>query len=365
MTDVVVAAGGASWERQLLQELDGDPGFTVVRRCVDAADLLAVARTASAALAYVAVDLPGLDLAVVDELQRAGVRVVGVGDAARAESIGIGEVVAPQAATTIDVPASSPVTAPPASTGQVIAVWGTPGAPGTSTVALALAVAVARAGAKTVLIDADTHAGSLGQQLAVLDDVSGLMAACRAAVRGRTDEIESHLLDIEPGLRLLTGVPRADGWQHIRTVAVERVIERLSGECELIVVDCGSAATIDDSSPTAHLISTAAQVIVVGRCDPVGLSRLVRATQALREAVDVDHRIVLNQMRPSLGWREGEIRSTLGRLMGREPDVFLPWDQDALDRSLIGGQPPQDAAPKSPFVARIDALARQLSVVSH
>ena len=90
-----------------------------------------------------------------------------------------------------------------------------------------------------MLVDADTYGGSLGQALSVLDDVSGLVAACRAANTGRVSEVADQLLDIDPHLRLLTGLPRADMWQQVRTGAFELVLSRLRSGAELLVVDCG------------------------------------------------------------------------------------------------------------------------------
>lgn len=356
MTDVVVAAGGAAWERQVLEAVDAAPDLRLTRRCVDAADLLAVARTGAAARALVAVDLPGLDLGVVDDVESAGVDVVAIGDDAvrsQAAAIGIRIVVPPDAVGRL-APAPDVPEAPHA--GEVWAVLGPNGAPGASTVAICLADAAARRGVEAALIDLDLRAGSLGQQLALLEDVSGLLAACRAVTRGRADEVTDQFVDVRPHLRVLTGVPRQDAAAHIRPIALSRVVQQVAGQAGLTVVDCGASPEPDGA--VARVLSLATQVIVVGRADPVGLSRLVRLLHEIDE--QTEPLVVVNQMRTGLGWSERDVAATIGALAGHEPDAFLPSDQSALDRAAITGELPSEAAAKSPFVARLDAFAERL-----
>jgi MinD-like ATPase involved in chromosome partitioning or flagellar assembly len=357
MTGVVVAAGGAAWERQVLEAVEAAPDLRLARRCLDAADLLAVARTGAADRALVAVDLPGLDLGVVDDVASAGVDVIAVGDEGvrpRAEAIGIHALVAPDAVGHL-APALEPRPTPVAG-GAIWAVMGTAGAPGVTTVAVSLADAAAQRGIDTALVDVDLRAGSIGQQLGVLEDVSGLLAACRAVTRGRADEVREQFIEVHPQLRVLTGFPRPDAVAHIRPVALGRVVELVADEAGLTVVDCGELP--ESTGPLERVLAAATRVIVVGRADPVGLSRLVRLLHEFGDSADLV--LIVNQMRPGLGWSEGDVATTIGALAGHEPDAFLPWDQAGLDRAVMRGELPRDAAPKSLFVARVDAVAERL-----
>lgn len=55
---VLTATSGADWEGRLLAEFDGgEHGVVVVRRCVDAAELLAAAASGQGRAALVAADL--------------------------------------------------------------------------------------------------------------------------------------------------------------------------------------------------------------------------------------------------------------------------------------------------------------------
>ena len=362
--DVVIAAGGAAWEEPAIREVEASATLRLARRCVDVADLLALAHTGRAAAAIVSADLSGLDVDAVARLEGAGIVVAVIGPATeRARALGIRRVLR---LGHLDEIVQEEPTHPTPETGRrapLVAVWGPGGAPGRSTVALALASSAAARGVDTVLVDADTHGGSLGQLLSVLDDVSGLVAACRAANNGRPDEVVDHLLEVDPALRLLTGLPRADMWAQVRTSAMRGVLDELRGRCDLVVADVG--APIEPATgpgPSRHqttlqVLEAADTVVVIGRPDPVGLSRLVRAVHDLAEALpDVRPVVVVNQMRSSLGWHEREVRATVSRLTGVEPVMHLPHDQSGLDLAAVSGRSPREAAPSSPFVARVEVL---------
>lgn len=372
MTDVVVAAGGAPWESEVLREIELSASLRLTRRCVDVAELLAVAPSAAGA-AFVATELSGLDADAVFRLERSGVRVVGLGDEDRCRALGIVVRGEPggleQSVTEAGSPAS--VEASPRRSGATtIAVWGSSGAPGRSTLAASLAASFAHRGTNTVLVDADTYGGSIAQMLAMLDDVSGLMAACRAANQGRADEVTGHLLDVEPRLRLLTGIPRADMWPQVRPGALELVLQRLQADADVLVADCASslepgadARGAGRNQVTRHVLSSADAVLVVGRADPVGLSRLVRALHDLSDAVEVEPAVVVNLMRPSLGWSKREVARTLTRLTGIEQVTFVPADVSALDLAMMRGQLPRLVDPSSAFVGAVDDLAATLTPV--
>jgi len=82
---------------------------------------------------------------------------------------------------------------------------------------LARAPDLARRALSALLGDADPQAGSIAQQLGVLDEVSGLLAAARLATAGVLEErLASVQRSLGPHLRLVTGLPRADRWSEVR-----------------------------------------------------------------------------------------------------------------------------------------------------
>nr|MBA2639903.1 chromosome partitioning protein [Nocardioidaceae bacterium] len=198
---LLLAAGGASWESRLLPLLIA-PGSSVqlARRCVDVPDLVAAAAAGHGTVAAVASDLPGLDVDVVARLLASSVPMLAVAapgqEADRAALLGVDAVVSaapPEGVLSAiaDLAVGAPrraadgaqaETAPRRDGhGPVVAVWGPAGAPGRSTIALGLAAAAAAGGTESMLVDVDVYGGATAQMLAVLDEVSGVLAAARAA----------------------------------------------------------------------------------------------------------------------------------------------------------------------------------------
>lgn len=397
---VLVAAGGASWEPDVLARLAaGGQGPSLLKRCLDLPDLLATAATGLAGAAVVSTGLPGLDADSVRILQRAGVAVVLVADpvelsldAERLRRLGGRRVLASdeldgladalvgedgslgllgQSLDEAAVDADAGATAGDA-TGRLLAVWGAAGAPGRTTVAVALAGELAARGLSTLLVDADPYAGAVAQHLGVLDEVSGVLAAARLANGGQLDVSRLAALCRQVGsLRVLTGLPRADRWVEVRPAAFEELLEVGARLAEQVVVDVGFSLERDAPDPfgggapgrnqmTLAAIETADEVVVVGAADPVGLARLARGLVELREvAPTAPVRVVVNRCRPSLGWGEKEIRGMVEGFVTPVDVHFLPDDRAAADRALMAGSGLREAG-ASPLADAFAGLAASL-----
>ncbi|MDE0777949.1 MAG: P-loop NTPase, partial [Nocardioides sp.] len=233
--------------------------------------------------------------------------------------------------------------------GRVIAVWGPTGAPGRSLVASALAAELARRGRPTVLVDVDPYGGSLGQMLGITDEVSGLLAAARWVVSGQLEErFASVQRALGPCLTVITGLPRPERWSEVRPGSVEEVLDlaRRQGD---VVVDTGFSLEEDPAHdlggrPTRNHLTLSAlaasdEVVVVGGADPIGLSRLARSLVDLREVAPVvPLHVVVNRMRPSLGWSERDIAAMLTGFVRTDTVHFLPDDRVGVDRALVAGR---------------------------
>jgi hypothetical protein len=68
-------------------------------------------------------------------------------------------------------------------------------------------------------------------------------------------------------------------------------------------------------------------------------------------------------MRPSLGWSEQEVASTVARLTGVQPLAFVPSDVAALDLAVMRGQLPRVVDSSSAFATAVDDLAASLAPV--
>lgn len=412
---VLTAVTGAAWEADLVSELGrSDHGITVVRRCVDLAELLSTAASGTARAALLSSDLRRLDRDAVTRLDAAGVAVVGLvdsGDVAaerRLRQLGVGHVLAADAGAAAisaavlaavaeigtgradqmiaDPRGALPQLAPPAAAapsspgpGRVVAVWGPTGAPGRTTVAVGVADEAARLGVPTLLVDADVYGGVVAQVLGLLDESPGLAAACRQAANGRLDLTGLVRLawTVRPTLRVLTGIARADRWPELRPSSVEVVLDHGRRLAALTVVDCGFSLERDEelaydvaaprrNGATLTVLAAADVVVCVGGADPVALQRLVRALAEFRDVQPGRAPlVVVNRVRGVVvpGDPTREIAAALSRYAGVTDAVCLPEDRRAVDRALGLGQTLGEVAPDSRLRQGLLELAARVAGV--
>jgi MinD-like ATPase involved in chromosome partitioning or flagellar assembly len=256
--------------------------------------------------------------------------------------------------------------------GQVVVVWGPTGSPGRTTVAVNLAAELADPLHPVLLVDADTYGASVGQQLAVLDEVPGIAAAARSADQGTLDRAALARLAPEaaPGLRVLTGLPRADRWPELRDVALADVLQRGRQLARWTVVDVApyleqdEELSFDTLAPRRNgaaltALEAADTVVVVGAGDPVGLQRLVRGLDLLAQVSDAPRVLVVNRVRPGpVGPDPGRrIAEALERFAGVRPAELVPEDRESLDAALLQGRSLRESRPSSPARSALERLA--------
>jgi MinD-like ATPase involved in chromosome partitioning or flagellar assembly len=417
---VCTAVTDPTWEADLVTTLSRtDDNVHVVRRCVDLADLLATAAAGLARAVVLSADLRRLDREAVTRLSVAGVAVVGLvapGDTdaeRRLRQLGVAHVVTTDAAATAvsaavvaavgtggrdlngsangfdlgdplaalnghaqiapDAPADVP-----AGGGSVVTVWGPTGAPGRSSVALGIAAELALLGVPTLLVDADVYGGASAQLLGLLDDAPGLAAACRLANNGSLDLAALAELAVvaRPGLRVLTGIARADRWPELRPSGLDAVLGLARSLAAVTVVDAGFCLERDEelsydtvaprrNGATLAAIAGADTVLAVAAADPVALQRFVRGLTELAEAVPgVTPTTVVNRVRPGAvggGDAEAEIAAALERFAGVHDIRFVPDDRDAFDRAAASGRTLAEAAPTSPARLALQSIGAGLA----
>jgi MinD-like ATPase involved in chromosome partitioning or flagellar assembly len=415
---LLTAGSGQGWENELVAALDrpGSP-MTVLRRCVDIGDVLAVATTGQAAVAVVSSDLRRLDTDAVSRLRSSGVAVVGVHPAGdenartrllrigitalvaddagvealvAAARVAVAEVTGTEPGAAVSFGASNPRAAlpPPGSDadaqipdgpphrGSVVAVWGPTGAPGRTLLATNLAVEAAAQSVPTLLVDADVYGGVVSSAFGLLDESPGLAGACRLAAGGQLDlgALAGLCWSLGDDLRLLTGISRADRWPEVRPSAIPLVLDAAREMAPLTVVDCAFALEADEeisfdtraprrNGATLTILAESDLVLVVGSCDPAGLERLVRGLAELGDAVpDATPRVVLNRCRSSVG-SAAEAEAAVRRFAGLDVYARLPEDRAATDRAWRRGVALAEAAPRSPLRGAIADLARSVTRV--
>ena len=436
MSRTVVTAVSDRWESVLVTTLERGTDAQIARRCPDLADLLAVAGSGLAEVAMVSADLRSLDRTALDHLRECSVTVVGIyppGDEAaqrHLRQLGVATIISADASAEVLQGALDGLNDPPAQSGPesswfahgleagdaglpaglrdsvdssglrtgvpdqsgvdadgrlgvdadgrlgvIIAVWGPAGAPGRTTVALNLASELARLGRPTVLVDADTYGGCIAQSLSLLDEAPGLAAATRSADQGNLDLVALARLapEVSPGLRVLTGIPKAERWPELRAAALEHVLTLTRRLAAFTVIDCWFSLEDDEelsydtlaprrNAATLTSLAVADQVLAVGAGDPIGLQRLVRGLQELGTVASPSPTVVINRVRSSaVGPRpESRIRDALTRFAGIDDLRFIPDDPASLDGAILAGQSLAEAAPDSDVRKTLVALASEI-----
>jgi MinD-like ATPase involved in chromosome partitioning or flagellar assembly len=179
---------------------------------------------------------------------------------------------------------------------------------------------------------------------------------------------------VTPGLRVLSGIARADRWPELRPAALEVVLEQARRLAAVTVIDCGFALEQDEelaydtaaprrNGATLAALESADTVVAVGSADPVGLQRFVRGLAELREAVPgVEPVVVVNRLRSTAvpGDAAKEVRAALQRYAGVEVAAVVPMDVAGLDGALAQGRTLAEAAPSSPARRALLELAHTL-----
>lgn len=256
--------------------------------------------------------------------------------------------------------------------GEVVVVWGAYGSPGRTTVAVNLAAELATPLEPVILVDADTYAASVAQWLAVLDEAPGVAAAARAADQGNLDaELLAQLApEVRPGLRVLTGLPRADRWPELRDASLADVLEQCTRVARRVVVDVAPVVEQDEelsfdtraprrNGASLTALQAADRVVVVGVGDPVGLHRLVRCLDALPGLSAAPSQVVVTRVRPGPVGPEPErrIRESLRRFAGTDRVHLMPEDHEAMDAALLHGRLLLEVRPDSALRQSFRSLA--------
>ncbi len=421
----VLTAVAARWDGPVAAAVDASPELTIARRCADLADLLATAASGTGRVAVVSGQLRGLTLSSVATLRESGVEVVGLADPdddqdeRRLWQLGVHSVVLADAASDVLVAAllaaashgslsgadsrsltgaslgwvpqlfaegatphaaestreSAPTVSGREVPGRVIVVWGPNGAPGRTAVAVNLAVELAMLDRHVVLVDADTYGGCVAQTLALLDEAPGVAAAARSADQGALDValLSRLLLEVRPGLRVLTGIPKADRWPEVRGAALERVLQVCRAVADDVVVDVGFSLEDDEelsydtqaprrNQATLTALQSADAAVVVGGCDPISLQRLVRGLQELGTVRAPEPMVVVNRLRSGpIGSPPARlVADALARFAGVTDLHTVPDDPAAFDAAMLAGRALAEVAPHSPARRSIAQLAGRL-----
>lgn len=334
---------------------------------------------------------------IVSHCAQRGIRMIAVADTpaehARAAATGVGVVTADELTDKLPellVGAMLKPTSTAPRLGTIVAIWGAPGAPGASTVALNLAAdwrdshpparlphrgrvnEQTASDERICLVDLDCWSPALAPMLGSVAETPGIAAIARLTDHDRLTETEFARLAM-PGPNsstLLTGLTALDRWPELSPQRITRALDALRSWNDVIIVDLGShlpdtSLVADPFTPVRGaaidmVLDQADITIGVGAADPVGLARMVRAWPAWGDRVRGRHEYLINRLRGSvLGMQPAnQVRQLCRQFIGRDPIALLEDDSRSTDAALLRAEALSVAAPKSALRNGIRDLAR-------
>ena len=389
MIDVLLAAPLQECEAELVTSASSS-GVRVVRRCIDAVDVLAAVATHPNAIPIISASLPRLVSATVDRL---GPRTVGLADddedVQRLTGLGVQRIVrssqaplwpalvaptsaavairereplpGPEQLVSPDPVTTAEETGSQASVADLVAVWGPPGAPGRTTIAMGLADALARRRGRVCLVDADTYAPSIDVALGIAG--AGIVTACLRAETSSGSIPAPCWINVSTTLSVLPGIGASQSWRDLRPSRLVALWDLLRREFDVVVVDIGSCIEDDDAaSPWATRRNAAAvtalevadRIVAVADSSPVGAARLARNWPAIT-AFSTAHTRVLVQNRAAR--KTGEWRATVSALGVDAPVEAIPYDPRGVASCWVHADTFSERAPRSSVTRAMRKLA--------
>jgi MinD-like ATPase involved in chromosome partitioning or flagellar assembly len=385
----VIAIGDPARERLVLQVLadaaEDGPRLRVVRRCLDAEDLLATIQGGDLDAAIVCTDLHGLGAEALRTLACVRIPMVlwGVTSTSSNEELrgalisfiprdvdvvelraainglaGVGgrlrKPVLQRAAVRRHVESAGQQahgpTVPPAlatnGAGTVFALVGPPGGPGVSTLSAGLATALSRS-ASTALVDLNLQSPGLAVALdlnparnlyMVLHDAAG-----REDPSSWSDLLEAELQILHPSLPravVLAGVPGENLAAGVSPQTIQRLLRQLAQHERFIVADVGSDLDARSPAGSVHraVLEAADRVLVVAQSDLVGLRRAAQLLECLRGLIYHHEQrlaLILNRHQP----RHHHDHVEVARALRTAVAAVIPDDPDGVQAALAAQQP--------------------------
>ncbi len=265
----------------------------------------------------------------------------------------------------------------------LVAILGTTGAPGRSSIAIALASELAGTGQDTLLIDADVASPSLAILLGADNETSGLSAACRLAERdslnGQTLQQVSH--QVGPGFWLLAGAGITTAMSSPRDAAIAKVLEVARLNYASVVVDASGGELAEDALSAAlgpqrlgphggglsvSLTQAADSIVVCAVPTPLGLSRLMATLSLLvDEKTSASITVALNKCpRRKLKPLVDEVTQLLKTHASAQPVVGVALDRRGFAKAELEAKSLTALCPRSPTRKGIRRLRDSLKTIA-
>jgi MinD-like ATPase involved in chromosome partitioning or flagellar assembly len=244
----------------------------------------------------------------------------------------------------------------------LVCVWGTNGSPGRSSVAINLSFCLASKNSPTLLVDLDAIVPSLAPALGLVSEVPGVSSLVHDALKGRLSQesIEKNVIEVNPGLHVLTGISNPKRWPELRTEGLIQVLKLCSQMYANII--CDLSAVLPESTDSSlndvdifrrfdhipKVLEISSRNIFVLSATPLSLIRASEALEALHEINKSEPLIILNKVNEiNLGQKyESTVEAILGRWVNSGSIYRIPDRPEIFAESWMRAESVQDLGDK-------------------
>jgi len=195
--------------------------------------------------------------------------------------------------------------------GVVVSLFSPKGGVGRTTIAVNLAVAAATLGKRVALVDAAFQFGDVGVLLNMNPRNKSIADLAAELDSGEPESLDTFMVNHSSGIRVLLAPPKPEQAELIGPASVRKVIERLRGDHDLVVVDC--PATFNESTIAVLDESDLVLTLLTLEITSVKNMRLfLEVAEQLGYAKD-KIRLLLNRADSTLGIRVADVEHSIGR----------------------------------------------------
>ena len=381
-TNILLALTDQTWQLQVMTALNDNSQIKIRRRCVDSVDLMSAIHLGVANKVVISAGFENLNSTTISGAKKLGCDVYGIyleNDIDSLEKlVGVG-VNSNFAIDETDVEKSlkglinlllnvseidkfSNELEDLSQVPGLICVWGTNGSPGRSSVAINLSFSLASKNFPTLLVDLDAIVPSLAPALGLVSEVPGVSSLVHDALKGRLSQesIEKNVIEVNPGLHVLTGISNPKRWPELRTEGLIQVLKLCSQMYANII--CDLSAVLPESTDSSlndvdifrrfdhipKVLEISSRNIFVLSATPLSLIRASEALEALHEINKSEPLIILNKINEiNLGQKyESTVEAILGRWVNSGSIYRIPDRPEIFAESWMRAESVQDLGDK-------------------
>jgi MinD superfamily P-loop ATPase len=381
-TNILLALTDQTWQLQVMTALNDNSQIKIRRRCVDSVDLMSAIHLGLANKVVISAGFENLNSTTISGAKKLGCDVYGIyleNDIDSLEKLaGVG-VKSNFAIDETDVEKSlkglinlllniseidkfSNELEDLSQVPGLVCVWGTNGSPGRSSVAINLSFSLASKNFPTLLVDLDAIVPSLAPALGLVSEVPGVSSLVHDALKGRLSQesIEKNVIEVNPGLHVLTGISNPKRWPELRTEGLIQVLKLCSQMYANII--CDLSAVLPESTDSSlndvdifrrfdhipKVLEISSRNIFVLSATPLSLIRASEALEALHEINKSEPLIILNKVNEiNLGQRyESTVEAILGRWVNSGSIYRIPDRPEIFAESWMRAESVQDLGDK-------------------